>query len=175
MHLTSVIAQTGQAIQLKNGWKFLASDNLDFAKSDFNDSKWESIATNKNWEHQGYNNLDGYAWYRIKIFLPSSLLENSDLKDSIKIYLGKIDDYDQSFLNGKIFGVNGRNADANSTLDDSFMKEIEIPWNKERNYTLAIDDPRIMWDKENVIAVRVYDQGGGGGMFMAIAKLLISV
>ncbi len=158
-------AQTGQSIQLKNGWKFLASDNLDFAKLDFNDSKWESIATNKNWEHQGYNNLDGYAWYRIKIFLPSSLLENSYLKDSIKIYLGKIDDYDQSFLNGKIFGVNGRNAGVNSTLDDSFMKEIEIPWNKERNYTLAVNDPLIMWDKENVIAVRVYDQGGGGGMF----------
>ncbi len=159
------LAQTEQSIQLKDGWKFLASDNLDFAKSDFNDSKWESIATGKNWEHQGYNNLDGYAWYRIKIFLPSSLLDSSDLKDSIKIYLGKIDDYDQSFLNGKIFGVNGRNADVNSALDDSFMKEIEIPWNKERNYTLAKDDPRIMWDKENVIAVRVYDQGGGGGMF----------
>ena len=38
-------------------------------------------------------------------------------------------------------------------------------WDYERRYVLSVDDPRILWDKENVIAVRVFDQGGQGGLY----------
>jgi hypothetical protein len=51
------------------------------------------------------------------------------------------------------------------------MKESPIPWNKERKYSLSADDPRIQWDKENVFAIRVYDQGGAGGMFYGIPSI----
>jgi len=33
---------------------------------------------------------------------------------------------------------------------------------------LATSDPMIKWDKENIIAVKVYDGGGGGGIFGSI-------
>ena len=44
-------------------------------------------------------------------------------------------------------------------------------WDYERRYVLSVDDPRILWDKENVIAVRVFDQGGQGGLYTGNQKL----
>lgn len=170
-------AQSVASIQLKDGWKFQTGDNMEYSKANFDDSKWKVIGVDKPWENYGYGDLDGYAWYRIKIIIPSSLKEKSFLKDSLKLFLGKIDDYDQSFINGKILGINGRTVDINTQLDNSFMKEEPIPWDKDRRYVLSVNDSRIFWDKENVIAIRVYDQGGAGGIFsgnLAISMTSIS-
>lgn len=153
------------SIKIKDGWKIRVGDNPDYSKEGLDDSKWEPIQINKTWDEQGYKELNGFAWYRVKVFIPSSLKKNAVLKDSIIIYLGKIDDYDQVFLNGKLIGVNCRTADKNPVTDTSFIKERPIPWNKERFYRLAVNDPCFKWDKENTIAVRVFDQGGDGGMF----------
>ena len=169
--LNLVSAQNKQVIQIKEGWKFTATDNMDYAKPDFDYSNWESINIDKTWDSQGYDKHDGFAWYQVKVFIPSSLVTNSFLKDSIKIFLGKIDDYDQSFLNGQLFGINGKNVLSKNSLDNSFMKEDPIPWNQNRYYTLAANDPRILLDKENVISIRVYDQGGAGGMFSGIPSI----
>ncbi|MBM3436162.1 MAG: alpha-galactosidase, partial [Bacteroidetes bacterium] len=38
-------------------------------------------------------------------------------------------------------------------------------WDYERRYVISANDPRILWDRENVIAVRVFDQGGQGGLY----------
>lgn len=172
-YLLTVSIISAQSIQLKDGWKFSTTDNMNFARADYNDADWQNISIAMNWDDQGYNELDGYAWYRIKVFIPSSIKMNSYLKDSIRIYLGKIDDYDQAFLNGQIFGINGRNVTTDNIIDDSFSKERPIPWNRERKYTLASDDPRILWDKENVIAIRVYDQGGLGGLFYGVPSISV--
>ena len=164
-------AQNEKVTGMKDGWRFTADDDMKFARPDYDISGWGKINTGQTWESQGFEELDGFAWYRVNVFIPSSLKNNSSLKDSVKIFLGKIDDYDQSFLNGELFGVNGRNSNTGQAIDNSFMKEEPIPWNKNRFYTLPADDPRIMWDKENVIAVRVYDQGGAGGMFSGIPSI----
>jgi len=151
-------------IKIKKEWKFIAGDDVNYSKESFDDSQWKSISVGQPWELQGYKNLDGYAWYRTKVFIPSSLKKNAGLKDSIVVYLGKIDDYDQSFLNGKKIGVNGKTV-VNAQTDQNFIKEKPIPWNRERYYKLSVNDPSIKWDKENTIAIRVFDQGGDGGMF----------
>ncbi|MBI5730867.1 MAG: putative Ig domain-containing protein, partial [Ignavibacteriales bacterium] len=103
--------------------------------------------------------------------IPSSLKQNSFLKDSLKIFFGKINNFDQSFINGKIFGINGKNVNANTVIDTSFLNSPTILWDYNRRYTLSVDDPRILWDKENVIAVRVYDQGGQGGIYTGNAAI----
>ncbi len=169
--LNLISAQNKYFLQFPDEWKFKAADNFEFSKPDYDDSNWEKIRIDKVWEDQGHDNYDGYAWYRIKIFIPSSLKDDAFLKDSLRIFLGKIDDYDQSFINGKIFGINCRNADEKTSLDNSFTDERPIPWNVNRNYSLSVNDSRILWDKENVIAVRVYDQGGAGGMFSGGAAI----
>ncbi len=170
-------AQTEQTILLKDGWKFKVGDNLEYAKPAFNDSQWKEIRVDKIWEEQGYDPLDGFAWYRVKVFIPSSLKEKSYLKDSLKIFLGKINNFDQSFINGKIFGINGKNVGEDTPADTSFLNAPTILWDYNRRYTLSVNDPRILWDKENTISVRVFDQGGQGGIYtgnQAISMVHIS-
>jgi hypothetical protein len=62
--------------------RFQTGDNLLWKEKDFDDSNWAEIKTNLPWERQGYNGYDGYAWYRIRFSLPSSLLESSFRKIS---------------------------------------------------------------------------------------------
>lgn len=150
-------------LPLEKGWKFKTGDDLTWAKGDFDDSKWDTINSGSNWENQGHENYDGIAWYRIKVFIPSTLRENAYLKDNLQIILGKIDDGDQLYFNGKFIGQNNR-IPASVPPDSMFVKVNGFA-NTDRRYLLDVNDPVILWDKENLIAVRVTDQGGGGGLY----------
>ena len=160
----SLTAQTKNAIPLDGGWKFSTQNNISFAEPDFNDSDWQTISVSSPWEKQGISH-DGFAWYRIKVLIPSSLLDNAALKDSVIFNMGKIDDFDQTFLNGKLIGVNLKNVPADASTDTTFKNLNYSFWNNNRRYSLSVKDPRIKWDEENVIAVRVYDWDGLGGIF----------
>ena len=160
-----IYPQPEKIINFSKTWKFMPGDNLSYADADFNDSNWKDIKVDKIWEEQGYDQLDRFAWYRVKIFFPSSLKKEAFLKDSLKIFLGKINNFDQSFINGKIFGINGKNVSSDAKLDTLFLDAPTNYWDLKRRYTLSVDDPRIKWDKENVFAIRVFDQGGQGGVY----------
>jgi len=153
------------SIKLENGWKFVTGDNLNYSRPEFDDSKWKSITVDKTWEKNGYVDYDGLAWYRIKVFIPSILIKNAKLKDEVFFKMGKIDDEDQVFLNGQLIGENGINAPNGQKADTDFGNPATSKWSIERRYSLSAGDPRILWDKENVIAVRVFDRGGGGGIY----------
>jgi hypothetical protein len=157
-------------------WKFITGDSAIYNSPGFDDSGWADIGVDKIWEEQGYDPYDGYAWFRTKIVIPSSLRDKSFLKDSLRIFLGKINNFDQTFLNGAIIGINGINVKADVILDESFKKAPTNYWDRERRYTLASDDPRIKWDQENVFAVRVFDEGGQGGLYTGNQEIsMISV
>jgi hypothetical protein len=167
----ALYSQTEATIPLTEGWKFAPGDNPDYAKPDFDDAKWQPFRVDKIWEDQGYEKLDGFAWYRLKVLIPSSLKKNAHLQDGLRLFLGKINNFDESFLNGQVFGVNGKVMPPSTPADDSYTKADSALWNVERVYVLSVDDPRIHWDKENVIAVRVFDEGGQGGMWSGNASL----
>jgi len=136
--------QANQSIDIPKEWKFQTGDNPEFMKPEYKDQDWKKINTADFWEHQGYEGYDGIAWYRTKIKIPSSLKKNGDVIKSVRISLGLIDDQDIIYLNGQNVG---------STLG----------WDIERTYQIPYE--LIHWDQENVIAVRVNDTGGGGGMY----------
>ena len=150
-------ALLGQVPDLNQNWKFHTGDSAIYSRPDFNDKDWAPIKVNTIWENQGYDGYDGYAWYRIRFVLPSNLREKAFLKDSIRILLGKIDDVDQTFLNGVEIGHTG-----SMPYDKGGYV---TAWDAIRRYTLPLNHPSIHWDAENVIAVRVFDGGGGGGFF----------
>jgi alpha-galactosidase len=158
-------------IPLNSDWKFIQGDNLDYAASSFDDSGWKNIKVDKIWEEQGYDPYDGFAWFRFRVVIPSDLHKQSYLQDSLRLFLGKINNFDQTFLNGKIIGINGKNMAENTVIDTAFLKAPMQLWDYERRYVLSVDDSRILWDKENVIAVRVFDQGGQGGLYTGNQKL----
>ena len=151
-------APTGSKTDLSVPWRFHSGDDPAWIAASFDDSKWEQINPTDIWEHQGYKNLDGFAWYRIRVAIPHSLTDDAVIKDSLQIRLGKIDDYDQVFLNGELIGENGINIAVKTEPRPDFFKGHSC-WELDRRYVLAVNDPRIHWDQENVIAVRAYDQG----------------
>jgi sialate O-acetylesterase len=70
-------------------------ENLTFPEK----PSWTKITVPSQWEHQGYHDYDGSAWYRKQFIVPKKL-EGEDLV----LLLGKIDDFDQTYLNGKLVG-----------------------------------------------------------------------
>ena len=153
-------------VDLSKNWKFKTGDDPAWAKPETEDSGWESISVITYWEEQGHNGYDGYAWYRTKVIIPSSLKDNAILKDSLNMILGKIDDCDQIYLNGIFIGENNK-IKATPTAD--FKKELS--WAIERTYPISVNNPAIRWDKENVIAVRVYDHVGDGGFYRSRPRI----
>ena len=151
-------------VSLHTDWKFKTGDVPAWATIAFNDATWDTVDPKKTWEVQGYKGYNGFAWYRIHTLIPSSLKENALIKDSLQILLGKIDDCDQVFLNGELIGENGRTIYMKTEPSVEFTEE-KGKWNNDRRYILAVKDPRIHWDQENLIAIRCFDQGGAGGMF----------
>ncbi|MGC8865927.1 MAG: putative Ig domain-containing protein [Bacteroidales bacterium] len=152
-------------LPLNQGWKFCKGDDLSWAAPDFNDAGWTNIAVDRIWEQQGYDPYDGFAWFRLRVYIPSSLKNSGSLRDSLLIYLGKINNFDQTYLNGHLIGVNGFPATDERKDDMSFIKAPTNYWDRKRPYKLPLNSPLIRWDAENVIAVRVYDEGGQGGMY----------
>lgn len=76
--------------------------------------------------------------------IPSSLKKDNLLRQAVKISLGKIDDNDITYLNGKVIG---------QTFGYTETREYLVPFSQ------------IQWDQENIIAVKVEDRGGEGGMY----------
>jgi len=62
-----------QGILLDKGWKWHAGDNPDFAKLDFDDSKWERIDPNKKIDDLPQIQKAGIGWFRINLNVDSSL------------------------------------------------------------------------------------------------------
>jgi len=151
-------------LSLNSGWKFRTGDDLSWSSPGFDDSSWGTIDPATIWEDQGFKGHNGFGWYRCKTLIRAALKENATSGDSIQIVLGKIDDCDQVFLNGELIGENCVTVKGKTVPSDDFINQ-QGKWNMERRYVLSVNDPRILWEKENLITVRCYDQGGAGGMF----------
>ena len=146
---------SAQDLPIAEGWKFRQGDSSLWAGAAFNDSAWKPIKTGVSWETQGYAGYDGFAWYRLHVVIPSSIKDKAFLKEKLRLDLGKIDDGDEVYLNGYFIGSNGGKGGGIKSGN----------WEMPRSYTVPLTDPRIRWDRENVIAVRVWDRDGDGGMY----------
>ncbi|HEU5054009.1 MAG TPA: beta-L-arabinofuranosidase domain-containing protein, partial [Hanamia sp.] len=140
-----------QTVTIPNSWKFHMGDNMDWASPSLNDEQWSNKQTGTSLTAPGMKD-NVYAWYRIRILIPSTMKSKENGK-GIKLNLGKIDDVDQTFFNGKMVGQTG-----------SLPPDYESKWDAERVYVIPEKD--ILWDKANVIAVRVFSLDAGGvGMY----------
>ncbi len=151
-------------IVLEKGWKFQTGDDNKWSDPTFNDSRWHNILIDRYYELQGWPEYNGISWYRKKFFLPSSMKEAAYMKDSVQIFLGMIDDLDLAYLNGKPIGMDGKNVPENFDTT-GFSKYRPSLYDTYRKYMLAVNDPRLRWDAENVIAVKVYDPHYAGGFW----------
>ncbi len=96
---------------------------------------------------QGLGSYDGFAWYLLPIEIPPGWT-----KTDLELRLGRIDDADETFVNGVKVGATG-----------SMPPNASSAWQAERNYRVpaALVEP----GRWAVIAVRVHDSGGNGGIW----------
>lgn len=156
LSVATMLGSTAQVLKLTDA-KFQKGDNMEWKNTTFDDSRWKSLSMLKPWTDQGISNPNNYAWYRIRFTLPESMLDNSDIKETVLFVMGKIDDADETYLNGVLIGKTG------STPGD---KEGYVSkWEEPRTYSVSASNKAIRWGKENVLAVRVYNGNDPGGMF----------
>ncbi|MEE9431330.1 MAG: beta galactosidase jelly roll domain-containing protein [Melioribacteraceae bacterium] len=139
-------------VNLEGFWKFNIGDSLSWKEPDFIDTKWDSLSVPSKWEIQGYQDYDGFAWYRKKFYV-DIMLED----EKLIALLGKIDDIDECYLNGKLIGSTGDFKVTPRT--NNFRNE----WQELRGY--YIPENLIKYGKENIITVRVYDGTLDGGIY----------
>lgn len=126
-------------------WCFSIGDDVRWAEPSFQDQQWSRIHPRNAWEDEGYEGYNGYAWYRCEFDF------NERTDHATYLVLGRIDDVDEVFVNGRKIGSTGK-----------FPPDYVSAYNQDRTYLI----PAGTWKRGagNVIAVRVYDAGGEGGM-----------
>ena len=150
------IQSFAQDIFLENA-KFRVGDDASWAGINVDESSWRNISNTSTWTAQGVKCENGFGWYRYHVNIPKSLLEMSDLKETVDFNMGKIDDADEVYLNGKLIGKTGKfPSDAGG---------YQSQWSRPRLYSVKVNSGLIKWDADNVLAVRVYNAGDPGGMF----------
>lgn len=135
-----------RVVNLNTKWKFAIGDYQKWASPTLNDDDWETIWVPSEWENQGFPGYDGYAWYRNEFTL-DAIYEN----DNLYLDLGYIDDVDEVYVNGILVGFSG-----------IFPPNYLTAYNAKRLYTIPKEI--VKFDKNNTIAVRVYDSQLGGGI-----------
>lgn len=108
---------------------------------DFDDSAWEEMTLPQNWDHAGLAEFDGFVWFRTTVEIPAGWSGKALLLE-----LGPIDDMDVTWFNGTRVGG---------------IEEL-YHWQTPRQYTIPED---LVHPGANVIAVRIHDTGGLGGIY----------
>jgi len=140
---------------LRGEWKFSIGDNSEWSSKDFEDQDWDDIWVPSSWENQGFHGYDGYAWYRT-----SFRIEDHISTLPMYLSLGYIDDVDEVYINGRLIGKTG-----------SFPANYTTAYNANRIY--RIPKNILQTNGKNSIAVRVYDQGGEGGIIHGDIAVMI--
>ncbi len=137
--------------------RFATGDDSARSRPDFDDRSWKEISTLANYETQGFAGYDGWSWYRIHVVIPTSLREHARWRQRLTVYLSGIDDVDETWFNGVKIGKTGQFPSDSGGYDTR--------WTTPRSYHVDLATGLIRWDRDNVIAIRVYDGDGGGGFY----------
>ncbi len=105
----------------------------------FNDGSWKTMKLPGYMEQNGLEGVDGIVWFRKEI-----LISPAEAGKTATLSLAKINDSDNTYLNGTLIGSNKLIAD------------------KSRIYSIPAG---ILKPGKNIITVQVEDIGGNGGIY----------
>ncbi len=116
------------------------------AKTD--DNNWHNVPVPGLWSEAPLSVIDGFVWMRKTIDVPAE-----DAGKTGVLQLAMIDDNDSTYINGTFVGAtNGYNAKRKYNVPAGLLKE-----------------------GKNVIAVRVEDTGGGGGIYGDSSEVTLTI
>lgn len=132
---------------LKGKWLFDKGDAMEKKDVNYDDAKWQEVTLPQAWEkHSNYTEDNVYGWYRRAIEIPAK-----NAGADVVLDLGCIDDVDEAYFNGELIGKTG-----------AFPPLYMSSWNTQRFYRVPAS--LIKKGKNNIIAIRVFDGYGEGGM-----------
>lgn len=123
-----------------------SAEGLGWADPALSVADWKTMTLPTKWESAGLPNYDGVVWFRTTFDLPN-LPESGD----VTLSLGPIDDMDTTWVNGVKVGETNQ-------------------YNVARTYKVPAN---ILKRTGNVVAVRVLDTGGDGGLCGAPDQLYV--
>jgi sialate O-acetylesterase len=109
-----------------------------WAAADLDTVAWKTMNLPTVWEPAGLTDFDGVVWFRRTVEVPAEWAGKA-----CTLHLGPIDDMDTTFVNGTQVGA---------------LSNYQAP----RDYTVPAGVLKV---GRNLIAVRVLDTGGGGGLY----------
>lgn len=130
------------------GITFPAKDVENWKRDDYDAASWKTMSLPNVWEQQGLVNFDGVVWFRKNVTVTTA-----DAGKEATLELARIDDSDESFVNGVLIGATKNRYD------------------EKRKYKIP---PGVLKEGRNVIAVRVDDTGGGGGLYGEAADMKLT-
>lgn len=138
-----IAAWNNELDQQDRGYKF---DKAIWTAKNYNDSEWKQIELPGFFDLKEKPNFDGLVWFRKKLIIPQEW-SGKDLTLS----LGTIDDNDITYFDGKEIGRTQG-------------------YDRQRKYIISKDQ---ITTGEHSITVRVFDGGGGGGIYGDAANFFI--
>jgi sialate O-acetylesterase len=121
-----------------------------WADSDFNDGAWRSFEVPASWQSRGML-FNGVVWFRKVVDLPAAWAGHD-----LRLSLGAIDDFDETYFNGSPVGFH--------------RKGTPMAHQIRRRY--VVPGARVRAGK-NVVAVRVFDHFGEGGLLGPRSELFL--
>lgn len=119
----------------------IAAHATNWSSPALNDADWTLLNVPGQWQDEGWGS-NGAVWYRRSVEIPAAWVGQE-----LELYLGIVDDFDRTFVNGTLVGAMG----------------IETPnwWSTPRYHTVPAS---LVTGATLHFAVRVFDIWGGGGI-----------
>ncbi len=122
-------------------WKDLNFNDRECADPAFDDNDWHEMKLPVLWESTAVGQFDGVIWFRRVFSVPDAWLGKPAI-----VELGPIDDMEVTYINGVEVGGYEQPGE----------------WQRHRKYKI---EAGIIKSGKNIIAVRVLDNQGGGGIY----------
>ncbi|MBI5831405.1 MAG: hypothetical protein HZB16_03735 [Armatimonadetes bacterium] len=139
----------GETQRLEGPWRF-ATDARDeglaagWAGAGFDDGAWRALSASSAAEGDIWNRYDGWGWYRRRVNVPASWAGRR-----VRLVFDSVDDMYEVYVNGRLAGGHGK-------LDRSESSYLKRTW---------VDvTAQLKPGATNVLAIRVYDWVGSGGL-----------
>ncbi|HET9571544.1 MAG TPA: sialate O-acetylesterase [Bacteroidales bacterium] len=116
-------------------------------QSGVDDSDWKTMKVPQAWEEQMLKDFDGVVWFRKTVDIPAEMAGKE-----LTINLGTVDDNEITYFNGQPVGQTEG-------------------YDRIRKYVIPAD---LVKAGRNIVSVRVFDSGGGGGFYGAADQVSIS-
>ena len=145
-------AQAAALAVTSGQWRFSLGDDPAWKNADFDDSGWKTVTLPAYWStHLTGDFTNKFGWYRRRFSIPAALRGKDVL-----LLLGKVDDSDETFVNGVKVGGLG-----------SFPPDYVTAYSATRRY--LVPAALLKGDGTDLVAVRVYNGGGDAGIYEAAA------